>query len=114
MIKKILISLASIVVIFFIVAATRPADFRVEREPATIAATPAALFEQANDHHKFLVWNPFMKLDPNVKNTFSGPDSGVGAGCSWDGNSDIGAGSYHYPKQARRTRPHADGLEAAH
>ena len=34
-----------------------------------------------------------MKLDPNVKNTFSGPDSGVGAVCSWDGNSDIGAGS---------------------
>ena len=34
-----------------------------------------------------------MKLDPNVKNTYSGPDSGVGAVCSWDGNNDIGAGS---------------------
>jgi hypothetical protein len=34
-----------------------------------------------------------MKLDPNVKNTYSGPDSGVGAVCSWDGNKDIGAGS---------------------
>ena len=27
------------------------------------------------------------------KNTYSGPDSGVGAVCAWDGNSDIGAGS---------------------
>jgi hypothetical protein len=28
-----------------------------------------------------------------VKNTYSGPDSGVGAVCSWDGNNNIGAGS---------------------
>ncbi len=92
MIKKFLIGLAVVIVIFLIVVATRPSDFRVERT-ATIAATPAALFEQVNDHHKFAVWNPFLKLDPNVKNTYSGADSGVGAVCSWDGNSDIGAGS---------------------
>ena len=92
MIKKILISLASVIVIFLMVVALRPADFRVERS-ATIAATPAALFKQVNDHRKFAVWNPFMKLDPNVKNTYSGPDAGVGAVCSWEGNSDIGAGS---------------------
>lgn len=60
---------------------------------ATLSAPASALFEQVNDHHKFAVWNPFLKLDPNVKNTYSGPDSGVGAACSWDGNSDIGAGS---------------------
>ena len=92
MIKKILLGLAAFIVIFLIVVAMRPADFRVERS-ATLAASPVALFEQVNDHHKFTVWNPFMKLDPNVKNTYSGPDAGVGAVCSWDGNSDIGAGS---------------------
>jgi len=32
-------------------------------------------------------------MGPKVKNTYSGPASGVGATCSWDGNSDIGAGS---------------------
>lgn len=64
----------------------------VERS-ATLTASPAALFEQVNDHHKSSVWNPFLKLDPNVKNSYSGPDSGVGAVCSWEGNSDIGAGS---------------------
>ncbi len=92
MIKKVLIGLAAVIVVFLIVAATRPADFRVERS-ATLAAPPDALFAQVNDHHKFNVWNPFMKLDPNVKNTYSGPDAGVGAVCSWDGNGDIGAGS---------------------
>ena len=92
MIKKILIGLVALVIVFLIVVAVQPADFKVTRS-ATLAAAPAALFEQVNDHHKFVVWNPFLKLDPNVKNTFSGPDSGVGAVCSWDGNSDIGAGS---------------------
>ncbi len=92
MLKKILVGLAAVTVLFLIVVATRPAHFRVERS-ATIAAPAAALFEQVNDHHKFAVWNPFMKLDPDVKNTYSGPDSGVGAVCSWDGNRDIGAGS---------------------
>lgn len=92
MIKKILLGLVAAIVLFLGYAATRPPDFRVERS-ATLAASPAALFAQVNDHQKFSAWNPFLKLDPNVKNTFSGPASGVGAKCSWDGNSDIGAGS---------------------
>jgi Polyketide cyclase / dehydrase and lipid transport len=78
--------------LFLAYAATRPADYHVERS-ATLAASPAVLFAQVNDHHKFNTWNPFMKLDPNVKNTYSGPASGVGATCSWDGDSNIGAGS---------------------
>jgi len=92
MIVKILLGLVAIVAVFLVVVALRPADFRVERS-ATIAASPQALFDQVNDHHKFAVWNPFLKVDPNVKNTYSGPDSGVGAVCSWDGNNQIGAGS---------------------
>lgn len=92
MIKKILLGAGGLIVVFLIVVAMQPGEFKVSRS-ATLAATPAALFAQVNDHRKFTVWNPFMKLDPNVKNTYSGPDSGVGAVCSWEGNSDIGAGS---------------------
>ena len=92
MLKKILIALAVLVVVFLIVVATRPDEFRVSRS-ATIAAPADALFAEVNDHHKFNTWNPFLKVDPNVKNTYSGPDAGVGAVCSWDGNKDIGAGS---------------------
>jgi hypothetical protein len=92
MIKKILLGLVALLGLFLVFVAARSGQFRVERS-ATLAATPAALFDQVNDHHKFAVWNPFMKLDPNVKNTYSGPASGTGAICSWDGNRDIGAGS---------------------
>lgn len=31
--------------------------------------------------------------DPNVKHTFSGPATGVGSVCSWQGNREVGAGS---------------------
>ena len=92
MLKKILIGVVVVIAAFLIFVVARAADFRVERS-ATIAAPAQALFEQVNDHHKFSVWNPFMKLDPNAKQTYSGPDAGVGAVCSWDGNKDIGAGS---------------------
>jgi uncharacterized protein YndB with AHSA1/START domain len=92
MIKKILIGLVLVVAIFLVAVSMRSGDFRVERS-ATLAASPMALFEHVNDHRKFAVWNPFLKLDPNVKNTYSGPESGVGAVCSWDGNKDVGAGS---------------------
>lgn len=92
MLKKILIGLVALVVVFLIVVAMQPEDFKVSRS-ATLAASPAALFEQVNDHHKFAVWNPWMKLDPNVKNTYSGAPSGVGAACSWEGNGDVGAGT---------------------
>jgi hypothetical protein len=92
MIKKILIGLGAIIALILIVAAFQPNEFRVKRS-ATLPASPAALFAHVNDHHKFNAWNPFMKLDPAVKTTYAGPDSGVGAACSWDGNSNIGAGT---------------------
>ncbi len=92
MLKKILIALAVIIVAFLIIVAMQPAEFRVTRS-ATFAASPAALFEQVNNLHKFETWNPWQKLDPNIKNTYSGPPAGVGASCSWVGNSDVGTGA---------------------
>ncbi len=90
--KKILLGFLGVIALFLVFVALRPADFRVERS-ATLPVGAPALFDRVNNHHKFNEWNPFLKLDPNVKNTYSGPESGVGAACSWDGNSDIGAGS---------------------
>lgn len=92
MLKKILLGLAAILAGVLVVAAFQPDTFAVQRS-LTIAAPPAALFEQVNDHRKFAVWNPWMKLDPAVKNTYAGPATGVGSVCSWEGNSEVGAGA---------------------
>ncbi len=92
MIKKILLGLVAVIALILIVAAFQPDTFTVTRS-ATIAASPVTLFDQVNDHRKFAVWNPFLKLDPNVKTTYSGPATGVGSVSSWQGNSEVGSGS---------------------
>lgn len=91
LLKKILLVLAVVIILFLIVVALQPADFRVERS-ASIAATPQALFDQVNDHKKFQKWNPWDKMDPSSKTIFSGADSGVGAVASWVGEK-VGEGS---------------------
>ncbi len=89
---KILIGLVVIVAIFCAVVATRPDEFRVTRF-ATMDAAPAAVFVQVNDLHKWEAWSPWAKLDPNAKETFSGPESGTGASMAWAGNKDVGEGN---------------------
>ena len=91
MLKKILLGLAAVIVIFVIVVATRPADFRVTRS-TTLAAAPAAVFPYLNDVHKWQEWSPWAKLDPNCKMTFEGPSAGPGAKFTWSGNNEVGAG----------------------
>lgn len=91
MLKKILIGLAAVIVVFVIVVATRPSEFRVTRS-ATVAATPEAVFTQVNNLRKWNDWSPWAKLDPNAKNTFSGPESGQDAEFHWAGNSEVGEG----------------------
>ena len=91
MLKKILLTLALLLVVFLGVVALQPADFRIVRS-ATIAAAPAAVFAQVNDMHKWQTWSPWAKLDPAAKMTFEGPPAGTGAAFAWVGNSDVGEG----------------------
>lgn len=91
MLTKILIAIAAIVVIFVVIVATRPSDFRIARS-TTIAAPPAVIFEQVNELRKWEAWSPFMKMDPSMKLTYEGPQSGNGASQSWVGNNQVGEG----------------------
>lgn len=92
MLKKILIALVIAVVGLAVVIAVQPATFRVSRT-ATIAAAPADVFALVNDFHNWDGWSPWAKLDPAMKTTHAGPESGQGAVYSWVGNSDVGEGS---------------------
>jgi uncharacterized protein YndB with AHSA1/START domain len=92
MLKKILIVLALIIIVFLVVVALQPADFQVSRA-ATIAAPPATVFAQVNDFHKWAAWSPWEKLDPDIQRNYSGEPAGEGAAFSWSGNSDIGEGN---------------------
>lgn len=91
MIKKILLGLVAIIALILIVAALKSPDYRVERS-RTIAAKPEVLFDYFNNHKKFNEWDPFTKMDPAAKTTYSGPEAGVGAVASWVGEK-TGEGS---------------------
>ena len=92
MFKKILIGLILIVAILAGVIAMQPGEFNISRS-AKMAAPPAAPFEQVNDFHKWQAWSPWDKIDPAMKRTYEGPESGVGAIYRWAGNSEVGEGN---------------------
>jgi len=95
MFKKIVLGVLAIlivlVVVLVVLIAMQPEDFRVERK-ATMAAPPDAVFAQVNDFHKWEAWSPWEKLDPNMKRTFEGSESGPGAIYKWAGNDKVGEG----------------------
>ena len=83
--------IAVILILFLIVVALQPSKFRVERK-ATIAAPPDVVFDHVNSFHKWNDWSPWAKLDPNAKDSYDGPEAGVGAKFAWDGNKQVGQG----------------------
>ena len=92
MLKFILLGLLAVVAIFAVVAALQPADFKITRT-ARLAAPAATVFPYFNDLHKWNDWSPWARMDPNAQNTFTGPESGLGAGFAWAGNNEVGEGN---------------------
>ena len=91
MLTPILIGLAVLLIVFVIVVATRPAEFRITRT-TTIAAPAAEIFSLVNDFQRWMAWSPWEKLDPALKRTYAGPAAGAGTIYSWAGNKQAGEG----------------------
>jgi hypothetical protein len=92
MITTIVIVIGVAVILFVVIVAMRPSEFRVTRS-TSISAPPADVFPLVNDLHKFQDWSPWAKIDPGCKTTFDGPAAGTGAAFSWAGNKKVGQGS---------------------
>lgn len=82
---------AVILLVLAVVIATRPAHFHIERS-VLIRAWPQLAFQEVNDFHRWGAWSPWDKMDPAMKRTYSGPESGVGASYAWAGNGQVGEG----------------------
>ncbi|HWM43686.1 MAG TPA: SRPBCC family protein [Burkholderiales bacterium] len=91
MLKWILAAVATVVVVFLIVVALQPSDFKVERS-ATLRAPAPAAFAQVNDFNNWRAWSPWEKIDPALKRQYEGPKAGAGAVYAWQGNKDVGEG----------------------
>jgi hypothetical protein len=57
-----------------------------------INASPQQVYQEIISFRSFNKWSPWAKMDPNARYEFSGPESGVGAMMSWNGE-ETGTGS---------------------
>jgi hypothetical protein len=90
---NVLIGVAVVLAVFVVVAATRPAAYRVERK-VEVAAPAERLFGVFNDLRQFSgVWVLFGEAfdTRNPQKTFEGAATGVGQSMVWSGK-DVGAG----------------------
>ncbi len=91
MIKKILAGLGFILAIFVIVAALRPEDYLIKRD-ISISANPEIIFPFLVNAKSADSWMPWKEHDPQVKNTYSGPEEGVGSTSHWESPGQMGTG----------------------
>ena len=90
MLEIVLIVLVAAVALVLIAAALRPSAFRIARS-ATVKAPPEKVYALINDLPAFNSWNPFLRMEPDAKITYSGPQQGRGAAYTWEGKK-MGAG----------------------
>lgn len=77
--------------IVLIYVSTLPDDFRYQRS-ALMQAPPESVFPLVNNFHEWGKWSPWENIDPNLKRTYEGAESGKGAVYSWVGNAEVGEG----------------------
>ena len=87
----ILLALSFIAILFIVVVAGQPVEFKISRS-AKISAPPEKVFPHVNDFHQWEAWSPWAKMDLACKNTFDGSPAGTGAIFSWAGNKKVGEG----------------------
>ncbi len=81
--------LISIIVILFIAL---PTSFNIEEE-IVINQNVEIIFNEVNNLKNWQKWSPWQKLDTEIKNTYSGAESGVGSINNFSSaNSEIGIG----------------------
>ena len=92
MLKRILVVVVVGVAAFLTFAATRPANYKIERA-VTTSAPASVVYAHVADFAKWAEWSPWAKLDPAMKSTLSGSPSSPGQRTTWAGNDKVGEGS---------------------
>lgn len=70
----------------------QPNVIHVQRSVSMAVSAPE-VFEFVNNFHKWNLWSPWIKLDPNTKVSFEGAPEGKGAIMHWGGDHKVGEGS---------------------
>ena len=92
-VRNILLGLAGLIVLAALGSFLLPRVVTVERT-VTIDAPATDIFPLVNSMQRTVEWSPWLEKDPNVVNTFTGPESGVGNKMAWASDSpDVGTGT---------------------
>src|SRR5882762_6831888 len=89
--KWIIIAIGALLIAFLVYASFKPDTIRVERS-ISIEAPPDRIAAFIADFHRWAAWSPYENKDPEMKRSFSGTPSGVGAVYEYSGNRNVGAG----------------------
>lgn len=92
-VKKILIVLASLLLIITVVGLLLPSQVHVERS-VTIKRSPEMVYHYVLDQNNWNTWSPWYELDTTAVYVKEGPDAAVGSKLSWNSkNDEVGVGS---------------------
>ena len=81
--------------------------YSVSRE-ARIDAPPVRIYEQIVDFRNWPHWSPWEDLDPELRRTYSGAESGKGSVYAWSGNRKAGKGHMEIIEAAEPSRVQID------
>lgn len=94
MIRKLVLILVAIIVLFAVIGLFLPRKPHVERE-IVISAPPAVVYGHVNNPKSFNQWSPWARIDPDIKYEYTGPEFGQGSGMRWQSDhASVGSGSW--------------------
>jgi len=67
---------------------------------AVIPAPAEKIFPLVNSFHEWAKWSPWESVDPAMRRSYTGTDSGVGAKYAWSGNRKAGSGTMEIVQSA--------------
>ncbi len=82
-------------------------SYAVERS-ARIDAPPSRVYDLVADFHNWPSWSPWEDLDPQLKRTYSGAESGTGAVYAWSGNRKAGQGRMEITEATKPSKVQID------
>jgi effector-binding domain-containing protein len=86
--KKVGIVIFFLFTVFVVTGYLLPKQVHIERS-ITVERPASMMFEILNGYRHFNEWSPWAKRDPKALFSISGPESGVGARLSWDGDPQL-------------------------
>lgn len=89
--RRLITVLAAVILAAVLVAFLLPREVTVSRT-VTIDAPAEAVWPKINSLEEMASWSPWLARDPETVQTFTGPESGVGATMAWQSDK-VGSGT---------------------